>query len=206
MENSMKEIKLFNVFLLGDIKSEKNKFIHQYIINNQQKNQLNSEKSSELIQSFEIHGETIKMKISEEVQAEQIFSSEKESTKGILLFYNVTDRESFDKLRQIILKIFDTNKYETPIVLVGTISDNSERKISYEEAKTFSDNYGIKYHEISLESNCLNMKNIFNDLGEQVLYQDILEKEKNKKRDKDQNITIKERMPTVENIFGKDII
>ena len=187
MEQSKNEKKLFNVFLLGDIKSEKNKLIHQYILNNQQSKPSNSENISELTQTFEIHGETITMKISEDLQTDQIFSSEKGNTNGIILFYNVMDRESFDKLKQIILKIFNTNKYETPIVLVGTTSDNSERKITYEEAKNFSDNYGIKYHEISIENNCLNMKNVFNDLGEQVLYQDILDKEKSKKNEKEQN-------------------
>ena len=191
----MKEIKaenkLFNVFLLGDIKSEKNKIIQQYILNNnKEKRELEQENNineTDLTQSFEIHGETIKMKILEVPQLEQIFPSEQESssqTHGILLFYSVADRDSFDKLKEIISKIIDMNKYEMPIVLVGNNSDESQRKVPYEEAKNFSEKYGLKYHETSKENNFVKMKDIFKDLGEQVLYQDILDKNKNNEKDK----------------------
>ena len=187
MEEPKKENKLFNVFLLGDIKSDKNKLIQQYILNNNQNNtdaegsneeNPKTENTSEITQSFEIHGETIKMKILEDPQADQALSPNADnSTKpqGIILFYNVTDRDSFDKLKQIISNIMDMNN-EMPIVIVGNTSDKSERTVPFEEAKNFADNYGLKYHETTLENNCINMKDVFNDLGEQVLYQDILEK------------------------------
>ena len=80
MEESKKDNKLYNVFLLGDIKSDKNKLIQQYILNNQQKTEsseeiLKKENESEITQSFEIHGETIKMKILEDPKTVQIFST-----------------------------------------------------------------------------------------------------------------------------------
>ena len=191
MKETKAENKLFNVFLLGDIKSEKNKIIQQYILSNNKENreleQENNINETELTQSFEIHGETIKMKILEVPQLEQIFPSEQESssqTHGILLFYSVADRDSFDKLKEIISKIIDMNKYEMPIVLVGNNSDESQRKVPYEEAKNFSEKYGLKYHETSKENNFVKMKDIFKDLGEQVLYQDILDKNKNNEKDK----------------------
>ena len=151
MKETKTENKLFNVFLLGDIKSEKNKIIQQYILNNnKEKRELEQENNineTDLTQSFEIHGETIKMKILEVPQLEQIFPSEQESspqTHGILLFYSVADRDSFDKLKEIISKIIDMNKYEMPIVLVGNNSEESQRKVPYEEAKNFSEKYGLK--------------------------------------------------------------
>ena len=190
MEETQSENKLFNIFLLGDIKSEKNKIIQQYILNNNEENieleKENNKNESELTQSFEIHGETIRMKILEVSQIDQIFHSEKENssqTHGILLFCNVSDRDSFDKLKEIISKIFDMNKYEIPIVLVGNNTNESQRKVSYEEAKNFSDNYGLKYYETSMENNFIKMKDIFRDLGEQVLYQDILDKNKNNEKE-----------------------
>ena len=195
MEETQSENKLFNIFLLGDIKSEKNKIIQQYILNNNEENieleKENNKNESELTQSFEIHVETIRMKILEVSQIDQIFHSEKENssqTHGILLFCNVSDRDSFDKLKEIISKIFDMNKYEIPIVLVGNNTNESQRKVSYEEAKNFSDNYGLKYYETSMENNFIKMKDIFRDLGEQVLYQDILDKNKNKNNEKELSI------------------
>ena len=140
MEESKKENKLYNVFLLGDIKSDKNKLIQQYILNNNQKPESNeenqkAENESEITQSFEIHGETIKMKILQDPKTDQIFSPNEENVQkpqGILLFYNVTDRDSFDKLKQIISNIFDMNIYEMPIVIVGNISDKAERVVTFD--------------------------------------------------------------------------
>ena len=201
MEEPKIENKLFNVFLLGDIKSEKN-IIQQYLLSNNQQKEKPKEENNisepELTQSFEIHGETIKMKILEVPKLDQIFSSENENspqTHGILLFYSVSDRDSFDKLKQMISKIIDMNKYEMPIVLVGNNSDESQRKVPFDEAKKFSDNYGLKYHEISMENNDINMKDIFKDLGEQVLYQENLEKSKSSdKKGKNEKIENKKNI------------
>ena len=85
------------------------------------------------------------------------------------------------------------NKYEMPLIVVGNNYNNEERKITYDEAKNFLDKYGIKYHEIeSGENNNINFENIFNDLGEQVLYQEIIEK--------DNNINLNENKIETENI------
>ena len=217
MEETKKENKLYNVFLLGDIKSEKKKILQHYIQNNNQNkneseetNSENPEKENqgELTQSFEIHGETIKMKILEDPQTEQIFSSETEKSSqpnGILLFYNVDDKESFDKLKQIISKIIEMNKEEMPIVIVGNTSESDQngRNVSYEEAKNFADNYGLKYHETSIESNFINMTDVFKDLGEQVLYQDILETKAKKDSDKLKEIKSPEKEPDSEHTKSK---
>ena len=212
MEETKKENKLYNVFLLGDIKSEKTKILQHYIKNNNQSKNESEETSSEnhekenqseITQSFEIHGETIKMKILEDPQTEQIFSSELEKSSqpnGILLFYNVNDKESFDKLKQLISKIIEMNKEEMPIVIVGNTSDSDQkgRNVSYEEAKNFADKYGLKYHETSIESNCINMTDVFKDLGEQVLYQDALETKSKKDSDKLKEIKSPEKEPDTE--------
>ena len=148
------------------------KIFQQNILNINKENteyeQENNKNESEITQSFEIHGETVRMRILEVPQLEQIFQSEKDNssqTHGILLFYKLSDRDSFDKLKEIIFKIFDMNKYEIPIVLVGNNTDESQRKVSYEEAKNFSDNYGLKYHETTMDKNYIKMKDIFRDLG-----------------------------------------
>ena len=198
MEEPKKENKLFNVFLLGDIKSEKNKLIQQYILNNNNKENIESEvgDKSNMTQSFEIHGETIKINILEDQNTFQALSSEKENSpeaQGILLFYNVEDNESFEQLKQIISKIIDMNKYEMPIVLVGNNLEESQRKVSFEEAKNLSDKYGLKYHEISVENKNSILNEIFKDLGEQVLYQEILDKNKIKEIKSKAKVDIKEK-------------
>ena len=60
MEETQSENKLFNIFLLGDIKSEKNIIFQQNILNinkeNTESEQENNRNESEITQSFEIRG------------------------------------------------------------------------------------------------------------------------------------------------------
>ncbi len=100
MEESKTENKLFNIFLLGDIKSEKNIIFQQNILNinkeNTESEQENNRNESEITQSFEIRGETVRMRILEVSQLEQIFQSEKDNssqTHEILLFYKLSERD-----------------------------------------------------------------------------------------------------------------
>ena len=214
MEEPKKENRLFNVLLLGDITSDKKEILEHYILNNsQEKNQSeesnsenNQNNNSEMTQSIEIHGETIKMKILEDSETDQIFQSEEEISnqpQGLILFYSVTERESFDKLKKLITKLLEMNKEEMPIVIVGNISENSERKISYDEAKNLADKYGLKYHEISKENNCINMKDVFNDLGEQILYEDFSKKKEKEKNNINKHIKSPNMKLTDENIKYK---
>ena len=160
-EQTNNQNKLFNIFLLGDIKSEK-KNIFQEILQNEQ---------PDTTQPFEIQGEVISMKILEDYPIENIFSTEGGSitSQAILLFYNVTDIESFNQLKEILSKIKEMNQNDIPVIIIGNIPDSSERILSYDDAKNFSETYGIKYHEISFENVSANINDILKDVGEQVL-------------------------------------
>ena len=160
-EQTNNQNKLFNIFLLGDIKSEK-KNIFQEILQNEQ---------PDTTQPFEIQGEVISMKILEDYPIENIFSTEGGSitSQAILLFYNVTDIESFNQLKEILSKIKEMNQNDIPVNIIGNIPDSSERILSYDDAKNFSETYGIKYHEISFENVSANINDILKDVGEQVL-------------------------------------
>ena len=152
------EPKLFNIYFFGDEK---------IFVNKEQK---------DLKKEIEIHGEKINLNLLEHPDI-SIVSNEEKKLNGILLFYNVNDTNSFNKLKETIEKLIDMNKYEMPLIVVGNNYNNQERKITYDEAKNFLDKYGIKYHEINSGENVdINFQNIFNDLGEQVLYQEIIAK------------------------------
>ena len=101
-----REKKPFNVVLLGNIESEKASLLHKIIKKRLAIKQLNEIKMNEelvdsniddVMNSVEIHGETIKMKIWDNVSANKIFSSSNKILKiaqGIILFYSVADRKS----------------------------------------------------------------------------------------------------------------
>ena len=178
-----KEKKPFNVVLLGNIESEKAALLHKFIKKRFAIKQLkqmnlsdeNGEQNSnidEVMNSVEIHGETVRMKIWDNVSANKIFSSSNKSLKvaqGIILFYSVADRNSFNMLKLSLSKIIDFDKYDIPMIMVGNDSDNPNREVNYEEAKALADSYGLRFYETSIKSG---MGDIFQDIGEQVYYQE----------------------------------
>ena len=178
-----KEPKPFNVILLGNIKSEKEAIIHKLIkkkfaINqlkklNQTSDNINDNKNlDDIMNSVDIHGETVNMKIYDNTSASKVFSYSNKSlsfAQGIILFYSVCDRNSFNILKSNLYKIMSMNKYDFPMVMVGNDSDSPNRQVNYEEAKAFADSYGLSFYEVSINSG-LGMEPMFLDLGEQVVY------------------------------------
>ena len=189
MEESKKEKKPFNVVLLGNIESEKAALLHKFIkkrfaikqLKEMNINDYNGEENSsidEIMNIVEIHGETVKMKIWDNVSANKLFSSSNKSLKaaqGIILFYSVSDRKSFNMLKLSLSKIIDFDKYDMPMVMVGNDSETPNREVSYEEAKALADSYGLRFYETSVKSG---MNEVFNDIGEQVFYNEYGDKSK----------------------------
>ena len=180
-----KEQKPFNVILLGNIESEKEALIHKLIkkkfaINqlkklNQSSDNINDNKNLEdIMNSVEIHGETVNMKIYDNTSASKVFSYSNKSlssAQGIILYYSVCDRNSFNILKSNLNKIMSMNKYDFPMVMVGNDSDLPNRQVNYEEAKALADSYGLSFYEVSINSG-LGMAPMFLDLGEQVVYRE----------------------------------
>jgi GTPase SAR1 family protein len=178
-----KEKKPFNVVLLGNIESEKAALLHKFIKKRfaiqQLKEMAISEENGEedphideVMNSVEIHGETVRMKIWDNVSANKLFSTSNKSLKaaqGIILFYSVSNRKSFNMLKLSLSKIIDFDKYDIPMVMVGNDSETQNREVSYEEAKALADSYGLRFYETSIRSG---MGGVFEDIGEQVFYRE----------------------------------
>ena len=233
-----KEEKPFNVILLGNIESEKEALIHKLIkkrfainqltkINQNISNRTTNQNVSDIMNSVDIHGETVKMKIYDNTSASKIFSYSNKnlsSAQGIILFYSVCNRNSYNILKSNLHKIMSMNKYDFPMVMVGNDSDSPNRQVSYEEAKSLADSYGLSFYEVSINSG-LGIKPIFEDLGEQVVYRkygmgdefgknnkSMNKNESNNlgekfvsKKSKNKNITIYTNIDLYENEFNKNI-
>ena len=179
-----REKKPFNVVLLGNIESEKAALLHKFIKKrfaikqlkeikmNEENDKLDDPNINNSMNNVEIHGETIKMKIWDNVSANKIFSSSNKNLKiaqGIILFYSVADRKSFNILKLSLSKMIDFDKYDIPMLMVGSDSDTPNRQVTYEEAKSLADSYGLRFYETSIK---YGMNGIFEDIGEQVFYEE----------------------------------
>ena len=97
---------------------------------------------------------------------------------GILVVYDITNRQSFDDINFWLNEIKEKANKNTIILLVGNKCDlEDERKVSFQEGKDFADNNGIKFIETSAKTN-QNVDEAFEILIDKVIKnnKDILKK------------------------------
>ena len=77
---------------------------------------------------------------------------------GALLFYDITDKGSFDSIKDWIKSIYEIKTKDFPIVLVGNKIDKEEdRVITKNEGESEALKYNIKHFEISCKDS-INIK------------------------------------------------
>ena len=96
-----------------------------------------------------------------------ITSSYYRGAHGIIIVYDITDRESFDYVKQWLNEI---DKYGCEYVnklLVGNKSDlDNKRQVDFEEGKAFADQHGIPFLETSAKSSTNVEKSFLTMAGE----------------------------------------
>ena len=97
---------------------------------------------------------------------------------GILVVYDITNRQSFDDINFWLNEIKEKANKNTVLLLVGNKCDlEDERKVSFQEGKDFADNNGIKFIETSAKTN-QNVDEAFEIVVDEVIKnnKDILKK------------------------------
>lgn len=96
---------------------------------------------------------TVKLKIWDTAGQERFRNITKQYYKGadgILLVYDVTDRNSFEKIKDWMKQIQEnTQKDQIGIVLLGNKSDLDDRQVSYEEGASLAKEYNLLFWETS---------------------------------------------------------
>ena len=136
------------------------------------------------IKTFDIDEKRIKMQIWDTAGQERfknIIASYYRGAHGILLIYDVTDKDSFKNLSNWLIEIEKNSSKNVLKVLIGNKTDLEEKRvISYNQAKEFADSYGLKYIETSAKKN-LNVNEAFATLGRELMLASE-DKRKNKKK------------------------
>lgn len=89
-------------------------------------------------------------------------------SNAVLLFFDVTNENSFDNINSWINNIKD-NSNDIMIYLIGNKIDLPERKISKERAEELANSFNIKYFEVSCKFNINISEVIFNMILEYLL-------------------------------------
>ncbi len=124
---------------------------------------------------------TVKLQIWDTAGQERYISVNKSlflKVQGILLFYSVTDRESFDNIKNWIDIIKDTCDL-LPIILIGNkIDDENNRVVREEEGKNLAKKYNLEFMECSGKKN-IKVKEAFDKIGDIVIQNNIGNKNNN---------------------------
>ena len=124
------------------------------------------------IKTFDIDEKKIKMQIWDTAGQERfknIIASYYRGAHGILLIYDVTDKDSFKNLNNWLIEIEKNASKNVLKVLIGNKSDlEDKRVITYNQGKDFADTYGLKFIETSAKKN-LNVNEAFATLGRELM-------------------------------------
>ena len=124
------------------------------------------------IKTFDIDEKKIKMQIWDTAGQERfknIIASYYRGAHGILLIYDVTDKDSFKNLSNWIIEIEKNANKNVLKLLIGNKTDlEDKRVITYNQGKEFADGYGLKYIETSAIKN-LNVNEAFETLGRELI-------------------------------------
>ena len=124
------------------------------------------------IKTFEIDSKKIKMQIWDTAGQERfknIIASYYRGAHGILLLYDVTDKDSFKNLSNWLIEIEKNASKNVLRLLIGNKCDlEDKRVISYNQGKEFADTYGLKFIETSAKKN-LNVNEAFETLGRELM-------------------------------------
>jgi len=139
------------------------------------------------IKTFEIDSKKIKMQIWDTAGQERfknIIASYYRGAHGILLLYDVTDKDSFKNLSNWLIEIEKNASKNVLKVLIGNKSDlEDKRVVSYNQGKEFADTYGLKFIETSAKKN-LNVNEAFETLGRELMISSADKKVTNQKQNK----------------------
>lgn len=109
------------------------------------------------IRTIDFNGKIYKMQIWDTAGQERfrtITSSYYRGAQGIVIVYDISNRQSFDDVKAWLVEC-QTNNNKAQIILVGNKCDlpNSQRQVSTKEGKEFADALGYKFIETSAKSN-----------------------------------------------------
>ena len=162
LNNNKKNIKKvikkveYKIILLGEFNVGKSSIIAQFVDNNyqkieKQKNCKNKCKTiavdSETVAKLELYDSSGEEKFNKTLP-NQFYKD----AYGAIIVYDITNKESFNKIKFWINEIISKCPSDTIILIIGNKTDIKERVVSYDEGNLLAQKYQIEYFETSAKT------------------------------------------------------
>ncbi len=103
-----------------------------------------------------------------------------QSSHGLIIVYDIADKESFEKINFFMENIKNNAPEDAKIILVGNKQDlTSERHVSIEEGENYAKKFNIKFFEVCAKDGT-NVKELFYYLANEIYQDDKLKGNDNK--------------------------
>jgi Ras-related protein Rab-1A len=181
---------LFKVIIIGDSGVGKSSILTMFCEKTIPDDYYNTTIGVDLFtKSVQINNNKIKLQIWDTAGQERFRSITRTYYRGanaIIITYDITNKNSFDRIKEWISEIERNNNLEPIIMILGNKKDlDYKRTISYETAKELADNLNIIYYEVSAMKN-INIDECFNHLT-QELCNDFEKKQKDSEKNVEKN-------------------
>ena len=143
----------FKFIVIGDSNIGKTSLIHRFSEGNFLRLSTDMESEACTIKRVKIEEKVAKLSlwdIKAEIGANNPNPSCYRESDGVILCYDITNRDSFSNLEKWIKEVKENCERDVRMILIGTKSDlESERAISYHEGKAFAESHGFSFFEVS---------------------------------------------------------
>ena len=192
MSNSNQEYDyLFKLLLIGNSSVGKSSLLYRFVDNSWDENfvptigvdfvriYINNIYIQKL-KTLEINGKKVKLQIWDTAGQERfknITASYYRGGHGVLVVYDITDRESFTNLNSWLIEIEKNANKNVFKLLIGNKSDlEPQRQVQFDEGKAFAESNGMKFIETSAKTD-QKVKEAFETLTKEII-KDNLNKNK----------------------------
>ena len=164
------------ILLLGDSGVGKSCIVLRYTDNTFSQNLMNSIGVDFKLKNIEIDNKKIKLQIWDTAGQERfrtITTSYYKGAHAILICFDITDRESFEHIRNWMADIDKFAKEGVLRILVGNKCDlEHARQVRKEEGNEIANKYGIKYIETSAKDT-INIEDLFISTAKNLLSKQV---------------------------------
>ena len=185
MSNSNQEYDyLFKLLLIGNSSVGKSSLLYRFVDNSWDENFVPT-KGVDFVRIFyiynlyiqklktlEINGKKVKLQIWDTAGQERfknITASYYRGGHGVLVVYDITDRESFTNLNSWLIEIEKNANKNVFKLLIGNKSDlEPQRQVQFDEGKAFAESNGMKFIETSAKTD-QKVKEAFETLTKEII-------------------------------------
>ena len=194
---------LFKLLLIGNSSVGKSSLLFRFVENVWDDSFVPTIGVDFKLKTLEVNGKKVKLQIWDTAGQERfknITASYYRGGNGVLVVYDITERESFDNLTSWLIEIEKNANKNVYKLLIGNKCDlEDKRKVTYQEGKDFAESNGMKFIETSAKDNT-KVQEAFELLTSEIMKSAVIKDKGMEKKDNTKQIRLSQN---TEDISGK---